>query len=118
MLERRPSEPTMMMMSGLLTSGGSYSLCRHSRKIEKHSARRKTPLIRAPAGEESDRRPRSSISLAATSRGPRRDKDAERTEDLGALPSEAEARGGRRGRELDGVQGDDERDYVAGARAV
>ena len=48
MLDRRPQEPTIRMMTGCETSCGSTNRWIASRKMERHSATRKTPLIRAP----------------------------------------------------------------------
>lgn len=48
MLLRRPSDPTMVMISGLLISGGEMNRPKASRAIDTQRARRKTPLISAP----------------------------------------------------------------------
>lgn len=48
MFDRRPQEPTIRMIMGCETSCGSTNRWIASRKMERHSATRKTPLIRAP----------------------------------------------------------------------
>lgn len=48
MLERRPQEPTTRMTWGCETSWGSTKRWMASRKMDRHSATRKTPLISAP----------------------------------------------------------------------
>jgi hypothetical protein len=47
MLERRPSEPTTTTRRGFDISGAAKNRCIASMKMEKHRARRKTPLIKA-----------------------------------------------------------------------
>lgn len=48
MLEARPKQPTIRTSLGLPTSWGSTKRWMASRKMERHRATRKTPLISAP----------------------------------------------------------------------
>lgn len=47
-LDRRPRDPTTTTSFGDCTSGEPNMRCMASRKMEKHSASRKTPLMSAP----------------------------------------------------------------------